>query len=63
MNTPQEKLLSMKELADALGRSRKYIWAMTQKGFIMPGRRATLSYALAWLARNPSPFEKIHHNK
>lgn len=60
---PQEKLLSIKELAAELGRSRKYIWAMTKRGFIMPGRRATVSHALAWLARNPPPFEGIWHNK
>jgi hypothetical protein len=54
-----EPLLSTKELAAALrdangrSRSRGYVQAMKRRGFQMPGRRATLSYAIAWLDRNP----------
>lgn len=50
-----EKLMTVKELADALGRHRNYVTAMNRLGFRMPGGRATLSEARAWLVRNPSP--------
>lgn len=49
------KLLSPKELADALGRNRTYVFAMKRRGFAMPGGRATLADALAWLEANPYP--------
>lgn len=48
-------LLSGKELAAALGRERTYISAMKRAGFAMPGGRATLAEARAWLERNPRP--------
>lgn len=50
-----DRLLSIKELAFALGRGRTYIWAMTRRGFKMPGGRATLADALAWLKKHPEP--------
>lgn len=49
------KLLSPKELADALSRSRTYVFAMKRAGFPMQGNRATLAEARAWLALNPNP--------
>lgn len=49
------ELLSKKELAAALKRSRRYVWAMEKAGFMMPGGRATLDEARAWLVRNPEP--------
>ena len=51
-----DALLSIKELADALGRSRSYIFEMKRCGFIMPGNRATLHQAMSFLARNPNPW-------
>ncbi len=52
---PEEKLLSVKELAAALSRSERYVYYMCAKGFPMDGGRATLSAALRWLRRNPRP--------
>lgn len=43
------KLLSTKELAYELGRSRTYVTAMKRLGFPMPGSRATLTDAINWL--------------
>ncbi len=57
-----EKLLSVKELAAELGRNRGYIFAMKEAGFVMPGSRATLSEARAWLAANPK-FSSTAYNK
>lgn len=54
-----EPLLSGKELANALGRERTYITAMKRLGFQMPGGRATLTEARAWLARNPAPRARV----
>lgn len=51
----KKSLLSIKELADELGRDRKYIWAMKLHGFKMVGGRALLSDALIWLENNPKP--------
>lgn len=48
-------LLTIKQLAGALGRTREYISAMKRRGFTMPAGRATLAEARAWLARNPAP--------
>jgi hypothetical protein len=48
-------LLTVKELAAALGRSRTYVEAMKKQGFPMPGRTATLAEARAWLATHPPP--------
>jgi len=49
------RLLSIKELASELGRERTYVWAMKCRGFKMPGGRATLLDALAWLEKHPTP--------
>lgn len=51
-----DELLSIKELAWKLGRSREYIRAMRRRGFRMPGNRATLSDALIFLEENPMPM-------
>ena len=48
-------LLTTKELAAALGKSRTYVCAMKRCGFIMPGGTATVAEARAWLVRNPCP--------
>jgi hypothetical protein len=50
-----EKLLSVCEIADALGRSESYVWAMRRRGFVMPGGRATLVEARAFLIEVPHP--------
>ncbi len=51
----QDKLLSMKELAGVLGRDRTYVWAMKRAGFAMPGGRARITDAIAWLEKHPTP--------
>lgn len=59
MNNDQ-KLMTGKELAAALGRERTYVSAMKRRGFVMPGGQATLAEARAWLARNPPPRSKFY---
>ena len=54
MNDP-ETLLSVKELAEALGRNRTYIFAMKRCGFLMPGNRSSVRLAMSFLSRNPLP--------
>lgn len=49
----RERLLSVKELAFEIGRSRTYVSAMKRCGFRMPGGKATASEALKWLRRRP----------
>jgi hypothetical protein len=55
MITEREKLLTIKELAAAIGRARSYVAAMKSRGFPMPGGTASVSEARAWQARNPPP--------
>jgi len=45
-----EPLLSMKELADKLGRSYSYVRAMRRRGFRMVAGRTTLTAAIKFLA-------------
>lgn len=52
------ELLTSKELAAQLKRSLDYVYAMRKAGFPMPGERATLADALAWLSDNPSPTRR-----
>lgn len=52
------KLLSQKELAEALGRSPKYVQWMRRRGFRFVGGRATLSAALIFLQANPNPCSR-----
>ncbi len=52
-------LLTSKELAAALKRSDDYVYAMRKRGFPMPGERARLADALAWLSDNPNPTRKL----
>lgn len=58
-----EKLLTIDELASALGRSRRYVAYMRARGFQMPGNLATVSEARAWLARNVAPCSGITKRK
>lgn len=51
-----EQLISVKELAMALGRSESYVWAMRRRGFRFIGGRSTLSAALVFLQRVPNPW-------
>jgi hypothetical protein len=50
-----EQLLTAKELAEALRRHPTYVYAMRKAGFPMPGFRATLSSAIAWVTDHPQP--------
>lgn len=54
----QEPLLSAKELAARLGRSRSYVAMMKRKGFRMIGQRTTLTAAINWLAAHPQPCKR-----
>lgn len=49
----QGKLLTLKELAWELSRSRGYIFAMKRAGFTMPNNRATVDEAMGWLEKHP----------
>lgn len=51
----QTELLTTKELAAMLKRAPSYVYAMRARGFPMPGDRATLREALAWLTKHPQP--------
>jgi hypothetical protein len=42
----------VKGLAGVLGRHENYVYDMRACGFVMPGGRATLRMAFAWLAQN-----------
>jgi hypothetical protein len=53
--TQSDKLLTIKELASELGRSRRYVTHMRRRGFLMPGGKATVAEARSWLVRNPPP--------
>lgn len=53
-----EPLLSAKELASRLGRSRSYVVWMKRRGFRMVAQRTTLTAAIAWLAKNPEPCKR-----
>jgi DNA-binding CsgD family transcriptional regulator len=52
------KLLSMKELADALGRSPKYVQYMRRRGFKIIAGRATLSSAIVFLQKCDQPCKR-----
>lgn len=54
-----EKLLTIKQLASELGRSRRYVSYMKRGGFQMPGGLATVTEARSWLARNEPPCAGI----
>jgi hypothetical protein len=61
-NPHSEPLLTAKELAAALKRNVKYVYAMKACGFLMPGNRATVGMALTWLVRNPAPRSRVSVN-
>ena len=50
-----EELLTHKELAAALKRSYTYVAAMKRRGFRVVAGRTTLSAAILWLTKNPTP--------
>jgi len=50
---PAVTLLNCSQLGTALGVSKQFITAMRHCGFPMPGNRATVANAHAWLAANP----------
>jgi len=56
----QEKLLTRKELASELKKTRCYVSMMCRMGFQMPGGTATLKEARDFLIRNPSPYGKAN---
>jgi len=50
----QRLLKNVRELAAALGVSPVFIKRMKWAGFAMPGGRATVDWAIAWLQGNPT---------
>lgn len=50
---PPPLYLRTVSLAKKLGMSRTYLWAMRRAGFEMPGGRATVEEARAWLRSHP----------
>ena len=48
-----DEMLCVKELADRIGYSVRFVRAMKRDGFRMPGRRASANQAFEWLAENP----------
>ncbi len=59
----ENKLLSVCELADALGRSVRYVVYMKARGFTMRGGRATLSEALRFLEEIQTPCARTEKKK
>ena len=59
----QEDFLYADELADVLGRSRLYVYAMKAAGFQMPAGLATHIDALIWLAHHPDFTSAGYYNK
>ena len=51
---PAVTLLNCGQLGAALHVSKQFITAMRHCGFPMPGNRATVADALAWLKANPT---------
>lgn len=49
-------ILSKKEMAARLGRSREFVRAMCRRGFVLP---ATVEEAVSFLRQHPSPCQKI----
>ena len=60
----KEQLLSVKEVAYALGRNVSYIYRMRKLGLKMPGGRITLGEVKAFLEKNPVPWQNYRkkHN-
>jgi hypothetical protein len=54
-----EELLTAKELAIRLKKSRTYVYAMKARGFRMPGGVSTIGAALVWLTRHPKPRKSV----
>ena len=51
-------ILTIKELAAALRRSRSYVQWMKRRGFRMPGNRATVAEARLWLDQHQKPCQR-----
>jgi hypothetical protein len=58
-----DKLLSVKELADALGRSETYVRHMKMIGFKMPGGRATVNEAREFMSKHNNPCSEYRKRK
>lgn len=54
----QHRMLSVKQLADALGRSERYVWYMRRMGFRMPRGRASLADARDFLSTATAPCSR-----
>jgi hypothetical protein len=59
MNIPEHhRLMSVKELAEAIRKAPSYVYSMKALGFPMPGGVATVFEARAWLSTNPHPRKR-----
>ena len=56
------KLLTSKQLASELGRCLNYVYAMRRHGFQMPGGRATMNEARAFLLTVKYPMSEKDKN-
>jgi hypothetical protein len=59
MSTPTNELLDSKELAKQLKRHVSFVYAMRQRGFQMPGGRASIDEALRWLSNHIAPKSRF----
>jgi len=56
-NQQSEPLLSVKEVAVAIGHHVSYVYRLRKLGLSMPGGRITLSEVKAFLVKNPVPWK------
>lgn len=57
------RMLTTKELAEALRRAPSYVYRMRALGFPMPGGVATIAEARSWLTVNPHPRRRQSDRK
>lgn len=62
-NQNKEQLLSVKEVAVAIGRNVSYVYRMRKLGLVMPGGRITLSEVRAFLDKNPIPWQNYRKKR
>ena len=53
--TPTGRMLTCKELADALRKNVSYVYAMRRRGFVMVADVATVEMAVRFIKRVPHP--------
>ena len=56
-NNQNNELLSVKEVAYAIGRNVSYVYRMRRIGFKMPGGRTTIAEVKQFLTEHPLPWK------